>query len=49
MNKPKTGRLYWDKCHPGFLYLMADDNLNAFEFGPIDASSYRYLERMDLC
>ena len=44
MNKPKTGCLYWDKCHPGFLYLMVDDNLNAFEFGPIDASSYRYLE-----
>lgn len=46
MDKPKTGCLYWDKCHPGFLYLMVDDNLNALEFRPIDASSYRYLERV---
>lgn len=46
MDKLKPGCLYKDKCHPGFLYLMTDDNLNAFEFGPIDASSYRYLEHV---
>ena len=46
MNKLKPGCLYKDKCHPKRLYLMADDNLNALEFGPIDASSSRDLERV---
>lgn len=44
MDKLKPGCLYKDKCHPKRLYLMVDSNLDALEFGPIDASSYRYLE-----
>lgn len=46
MNKLKPGCLYKDKCHPERLYLLVDNNLNALEFGPIDSSSYRYLEQV---
>ena len=46
MDKLKPGCLYKDKCHPERLYLLVDNNLNALEFGPIDASSYRYLEHV---
>lgn len=46
MDKLKPGCLYKDKCHPERLYLLVDNNLDALEFGPIDACSYRYLEQV---